>query len=179
MDKVKALNSRIKKLGIVKVAISAGLNKSTVSRYVNKQRDYSLENFEKITQAVVGLEAKTLRGRTSARRATERVVSGEDWQIAYFDFVDSFLATRSLQLINEKPVDGLDVKLLALMCSIVMQLCEDSGDTSPEWARLSIELEAPWFVSKFKKLRAMSLRDSPLYFKRNNIFVGEDFLKRA
>jgi hypothetical protein len=100
-------------------------------------------------------------------------------QIAYFDFVDSFLATKSEYLIEQKPIDGLEIKLLALMCAIVLQLCQENKVHPPEWATLSLPLEEPWFVSKFKSLRAISLSENLVYFTRNNIFVGPDFLKRA
>lgn len=179
MENIVGLNQKIKKLGIVAVADLAGLNKSTISRYVNGEREYSLENYIKILRAIKTIEKQQLSGRTSAHEATRRVVMGEDWQIAYFDFVDSFLATKSPVLFEERPVDGLDIKSLALICAIIMQLCEENRVSPPEWAMLSLELEEPWFVSKFKSMRALSLVESPLYFKRNNIFVGNDFLKRA
>lgn len=177
--KVKVLNHKIQQLGIVAVAKQAGLHKSTISRYVHGQREYSFENFEKVHCAVEILERITLKGLTSAREATERVVAGENWQIAYFDFLDSFLSTKNFLLISQKPVDGLDIKSLALICSMVMQLCEDHHVQFPDWAKLSLELEEPWFISKFKNLRAICLVQSPLFFKRNNIFVGQDFLQRA
>jgi hypothetical protein len=179
MDKAKALNRKIKKLGILAVSRVAGLNKSTISRYANGEREYSFANFEKIENSVKALEAHNLRGRTSAREASQRVVLGEDWRIAYFDFVDSFLATQSELLIESKPVDGLDLKHLALLCSIVMQLCEEAKVPPSGWAKLSLELDRPWFLSKFVGLRAFSLVDSPIFFKRNNIYVGADFLKRT
>lgn len=179
MDDVKLMNQKIKKLGIIAVAEAAGLNKSTISRYVNGQREYSLENYKKVFRAVQLIEEAGLRGRTSAREATQRVVLGEDWQIAYFDFIDSFLATKSEILLEQRPAEGLDIRSLALICAIVMQLCEENKVRAPDWARLSLELEEPWFISKFKSLRATSLVQSPIYFKRNNIFVGDDFLKRA
>jgi transcriptional regulator with XRE-family HTH domain len=179
MDDIKALNQQISAIGIVVVAKEAGLNKSTISRYVNGERNYSLKNFSKITSAVEKLSNNILSGQTSARIATERVINGEDWQIAYFDFIDSFLATKSELLLKDRPADGLNIKFLALICSIVMQLCLECKVPSPEWAQLSLELEEPWFVSRFESLRAFTLATSPLFFKRNNIFVGEDFLKRA
>ncbi len=179
MEKATILNRKVKQLGIVIVAEQAGLNKSTISRYVHGQRDYSLENFEKVTAAVKIIESRSLKGLTSAREATERVAAGENWQISYFDFVDSFLFAKNHLLVSQRPVDGLDLKSLALICSMVMQLCEENKVQSPEWAMLSLELDEPWFISKFKSLRAICLVQSPLFFKRNNIFVGDDFLKRA
>ena len=100
MDKVRSLNQKIKNLGINVVAEASGLNKSTISRYVSHERAYSLENFEKVQLAVQSIERKSLRGRTSAHEATQRVVAGEDWRISYFDFVDSLLATKSELLIR-------------------------------------------------------------------------------
>lgn len=179
MSKLAELNQKIKQFGISSVSRSSGLNKSTISRYVSGAREYSLANFEKIQNAVNAIEAATLRGRTSAREASQQVVFGEDWRIAYFDFVDSFLATKSTLLLKDKPVDGLDLKHLALLCSMVMQLCEDTKTPAPAWARLHLELDRPWFLSKFDGLRAICLVDSPIFFKRNNIFVGDDFLKRT
>jgi hypothetical protein len=179
MDKVRALNRKIKKIGILAVSRASGLNKSTISRYASRQREYSFANFQKIESSIKTLEAEMIRGRTSAREASQRVVLGEDWRIAYFDFVDSFLATQSELLCESKPVDGLDLKHLALLCSIVMQLCEEAKVSPPGWAKLSLELDRPWFLSKFIGLRAISLVESPIFFKRNNIYVGADFLKRA
>lgn len=179
MNKVKSLNKKVAECGINAVAKLAGLNKSTVSRYVNGEREYSYENFEKVQRAIAEIEKQYLRGRTSAFEATKRVVLGEPWQIAYFDFVDSFQATKSELLIIERPADGLELKYLALICSMVMQLSEDAKVSAPDWAKLSLELDEPWFVSKFKNLRAVSLVDSPIFFKRNNIFVGSDFLQRV
>jgi transcriptional regulator with XRE-family HTH domain len=154
MEKAKILNRKVRQLGIMAVAEQAGLNKSTISRYVHGQRDYSLENFEKVTTAVEIIEKKKLRGLTSARQASERVVAGENWQIAYFDFVDSFLFAKNYLLVSQRPVDGLDLKSLALICSIVMQLCEENRVQFPEWAKINLELDEPWFISKFKSLRA-------------------------
>jgi hypothetical protein len=179
MHKVNMLNQKIRSLGINIVAENSGLNKSTISRYVNREREYSLENYEKVLCAVKKIEMQRLRGRTSARLATQRVWLGEEWRISYFDFVDSFLAIKSEILISERPVDGLDIRSLALICSIVMQLCDDAYINPPEWAKQSIELEEPWFISRFKNLRAISLVESSIFFKRNNIFVGNDFLKRV
>lgn len=179
MKKAKILNRKVTQMGIIPVAQQSGLNKSTIFRYVHGERDYSLKNFEKVTTAVEIIERKSLRGLTSAREATQRVAAGESWQIAYFDFVDSFLFAKNQLLVNQRPVDGLNLKSLALICSIVMQLCEENKVQSPEWATLSLELDEPWFITKFKSLRAICLVQSPVFFKRNNIFVGEDFLKRA
>jgi transcriptional regulator with XRE-family HTH domain len=179
MAKERVLNRKIRAIGINVVARACGLNKSTVSRYVNGEREYSLKNFEIIELAVKAIEKGQLQGRTSARAATQRVHGGENWRVAYFDFVDSFLATQSEHLLSERPVEGLGIKPLSLICAIVMQLCHEAQMDAPEWAKASLELEQPWFLSNFESLRAISLVESPIFFKRNNIYAGADFLKRV
>jgi transcriptional regulator with XRE-family HTH domain len=164
--KMQRLNRQIKAIGITAIAEASGLNKSTISRYVNGEREYSLENFNKITKAVREIEKKSLFGRTSAYEATQRVYLSEDWQIAYFDFVDSFLATQNRLLFLDRPAEGLDIKHLALICSIVMQLCESVKVQPPEWAKVNIEFEKPWFISKFDSLRDVCLVDSPIFLEK-------------
>ena len=83
MNKIDLLNHKIIQYGVNLVADLSRLNKSTISRYVNGERQYSLENFERVSAAIRSIEEKNLKGRVSAREATERVVAGEDWQIAW------------------------------------------------------------------------------------------------
>jgi hypothetical protein len=40
-------------------------------------------------------------------------------------------------------------------------------------------LSEPWFVSGMENLKASALLESPLPFRRNNVFVLGNFLSRA
>jgi len=53
------------------------------------------------------------------------------------------------------------------------------GVESPPWAMRSYYLPEPWFVSEVESLKAMAIQESPLFFRRNNIFVLDNFLSRA
>jgi len=50
---------------------------------------------------------------------------------------------------------------------------------APDWAQKDHCLPEPWFVAEMESLKASALVESPAYYKKNNIFVLENFLKRA
>ena len=77
------------------------------------------------------------------------------------------MTTMQRNLINPglfRSADGLNLKSLALIYSIVMQLCEENKVQPPDWAKVNLELDEPWFISKFKGLWAICLAQSPLFF---------------
>ena len=101
------------------------------------------------------------------------------WKIHYMELVDEFCKRIDPRLILLPPIRELHPQLRALLASIVLQLCEEVGQESPGWARQRYFLDDPWFISGMESLKAMAIRESPLAFRRNNIFVHENFLQRA
>lgn len=49
----------------------------------------------------------------------------------------------------------------------------------PEWAKVQRRPRNPWFISGMEKLRVFELLESPVEFKRNNIFCTKEFLFRV
>ena len=103
----------------------------------------------------------------------------ESWPIHFMELVDAFRKTMDLRLFLLPPVSLLDTRLEALLASIVCHLCAEVVVPEPAWARRSFFLSQPWFPSQTESLKAMAIRESPLAFRRNNIFVCENFLARA
>lgn len=101
------------------------------------------------------------------------------WKIHFFNFVDEFRRCPDVRLILLPPVDSLDERLKALLASIVAALCEEVSLDAPNWTKQEVFLSAPWFVAGMDSLKASAMIESPLAFRRNNIFVLENFLKRA
>lgn len=120
-----------------------------------------------------------LRGRVSAREASKNILRGENWKISFFNFFDSFNNTLATDLIKDPPVDGNPEEIEALFASTVCFICRKEGLSIPQWARVKRNLRTPWFVSGMEKLRFFELTESPVEFKRNNIFITTDFLKRV
>ena len=102
----------------------------------------------------------------------------ETWPLHLMELVDAFRKTRDLRLLALPPVRELDERLKALLASTVVFLCEEAGVPSPTWAVEPRFLPKPWFLSETESLKAMAIRDSPLAFRRNNIFVQDNFLVR-
>jgi len=53
------------------------------------------------------------------------------------------------------------------------------GQAPPWWANRPLVLAEPWFVSGMENLKATALVESPVQFRRNNVFVLGNFLSRA
>ena len=101
------------------------------------------------------------------------------WKIHFMNFVDEFRRRLDARLILCPPSKELDLRLQALLASMVSSLCREVGMDAPEWAQKIYHLETPWFVSESEALKAMMILEAPLEFRKNLIFVAEDFLKRA
>jgi hypothetical protein len=66
-----------------------------------------------------------------------------------------------------------------LSASIVDALCHEQGVEAPDWPSAVGVLPDPWFVSGTENLKASALLESPVRFRRRNIFVLSNFLSRA
>jgi AcrR family transcriptional regulator len=103
----------------------------------------------------------------------------ESWKIHLMDWVDEFRRDWDARLVLLPPVSALDERLIALMASICSVLAAEAGIDTPDWAQHSYFLPKPWFVSNRESLKAMAIVESPPEFRRNNIFVHDNFLRRA
>ncbi|OIO07556.1 MAG: hypothetical protein AUJ52_10115 [Elusimicrobia bacterium CG1_02_63_36] len=115
----------------------------------------------------------------STAAVSMRVAAGESWKIAFFDLVDAFRKNQDYRLVMLRPTKKLDPRLKALLASIVCELCKETKLTPPPWAMQVQFQENPWFVSGMESLKASALQESPLSFRKNNIFVLKNFLNRA
>lgn len=103
----------------------------------------------------------------------------DSWKIHFMNFVDEFRRKRDVRLISLPPVSTLDIKLMALLASITAQLCHEAEIDTPTWACREYFLDRPWFVTGMESLKASAIFESAPEFRKNNIFVQENFLWRA
>lgn len=108
------------------------------------------------------------------------VIDGfSSWKIHFMNLADEFRRCPDIRLFLLPPLRNLDFRLQALLASIVTSLCNEVGLETPDWAKQEMFLSTPWFVAEIESLKASALVESPLAFRRNNIFVLENFLDRV
>ena len=113
-------------------------------------------------------------------RATKRAIleNGKDWRIPLMEFVDDFRRTKDPCLI-ERPFSLGDEKTDSLLASTVEYLCDELGIETPEWTWEVPSCKEPFFVAGYENLKALSIAQSPVFFRRRKIFVLENFLWRV
>jgi hypothetical protein len=169
-----------------KLAHEAGVSRAGLRSLMAHDQNVTLHSVAKVA-AYLGRDVHLLA--TSDETNTElstlavsyKVMSHDfpSWKIHFMDFVDEFRRTLDPQLFLLAPPRALDVRLKSLLASIVVHLCEESQMDPPSWAKKTNFLDEPWFVSGMQSLKAMAILESPLPFRRNNIFVLENFLERV
>ena len=102
----------------------------------------------------------------------------EYWLIPFMEFVDDFRRDRNFSLIQE-PFELTDERFDALLASTVEYLCDEINLEPPEWVWNIPSCQDPWFVSGVENLKAITIVESPVYFRRRKIFVLENFLERV
>ncbi len=179
--KEQALSERV-------LAHRVGLSRSTLRRVMNADgvENTTLRSLEKLASHLGHSLSITF---SNAGGSSEHSVAGtgvnikrdgfSSWKVHLMNMVDEFRRHRNPLLLVLPPPLGLDKKMEALLASTVCHLCDESKMRAPKWAGESYFLPRPWFVSGMESLKAMSLLESPLHFRKNNIFVLGNFLDRV
>jgi hypothetical protein len=99
-------------------------------------------------------------------------------QIHLMDFVDDFRYYKNKEAIRES-FNYTDERFDALLASTADQLCAELKMEPPQWIEKIPAVKNPWFVSGLDNLKAITLVESPLHFRKRKIFVLENFLQRV
>jgi hypothetical protein len=151
--------------------------------------DARLSTLEKVADAL-GLPAAGVRWVLDGYLAEEpdslfcasvRILADgfDSWKVHLFDFVDRFRKDPAPVLVRTPPAADLDPRLAALLASTVDSLCSERGWEAPGWSAVVGPLPCPWFVASVENLKASALLESPVRFRRRNLFVLSNFLSRA
>ncbi len=103
----------------------------------------------------------------------------DSWPLHLMNFVDAFRRSPDVVLVRTAPTDGLNPKLSAMLTSTVEFLCMQRDFSVPGWCAGMGSLKEPWFVSGIENLKASALVESPVCFRKRNIFVMSGFLDRV
>ena len=67
----------------------------------------------------------------------------------------------------------------ALLASTAEALCDELGMAPPRWLAGVPACKEPFFVVGLENLKAISIVESPLWFRIRKIYVLENFLSRV
>lgn len=101
-----------------------------------------------------------------------------DW-VPFFNAVDEVRRSRRFEALKNLYSRSRRTRERALLNSTACALAAELGEAPPWWAMHPHALSEPWFVSGIENLKASALVESPLPFRRNNVFVLGNFLSRA
>jgi hypothetical protein len=165
---------------------ASGLSRAAVRCVEAPHGNVTIDSIAKVARAVdrsLYLIASCHEGSTDCSTvavALSVVRDGESsWKIHFMNLVDEFRRTLDPLLMVLEPPPSLPLHLRALLASIVCALTEEATIDAPAWCQKRWWLPSPWFVSGIEALKASAIVESPLCFRRNNIFVQDNFLQRA
>jgi len=101
----------------------------------------------------------------------------ENWFVPFMDFVDDFRRYKNLSAI-ENSFESDDERTDALLASTIEYLCDELKLENPDWTWDVPPCRYPYFVSGIENLKAITIVESPVFFRRRKIFVLENFLDR-
>lgn len=101
-----------------------------------------------------------------------------NWTL-FFDAVDEARRERRFDALRKLYSRSRRTRERALLNATACALAAEFGTAPPWWAMYPLALPKPWFVAEVENLKATALVESPLPFRRNNIFVLGNFLSRA
>ncbi len=119
----------------------------------------------------------------SLAEVARECTSQTDFNMFLSDFLDEFYSRPSYAKIEVEPTrmvgrfekaDVADVELAAVAESMAERL----GLSCPDWAEKR-SMPHPCFAYDDKELNALLVQESPLPFRKRNLFVSENVLSRA
>jgi hypothetical protein len=108
----------------------------------------------------------------------------DDIKYTLADFIDEFNRSdpgKKQKMVEKFPFTGItDIKYTAYIAAMVEELCFQNKMDIPEWVwNKQFQLKEPFFVGGLESLKAFLIAESPLPFRRRNIFVSSNVLQRV
>lgn len=124
-----------------------------------------------------------------SRRWNDEIRSGQRPSFELFgDLLDDFRQRcrrpeQKLALVHEAPewIESADyAETNAYLASVAEALCREASLPPPDWTESPrCFLKRPWFAGGLESLKAILLAESPVAFRRRNLFVSANALSRA
>jgi len=182
LDKLMKIN----RLSERELALAAKVSRACLRHIADREHNVTVESICSVAKFLGGGVEIVVSTQTASSEfctvATAYKVERdgfESWKIHYMDLIDEFRRSLDPRLVLLAPPRSLEIRLTALMASLVCYLCQEAELPIPAWANKRYYLASPWFVSGMESLKATAIMESPMAFRANNIFVHENFASRA
>ncbi|OGS05313.1 MAG: hypothetical protein A3G41_03545 [Elusimicrobia bacterium RIFCSPLOWO2_12_FULL_59_9] len=173
-----------------RLASAAGISYKTLQLLESGKHDPRLSTLAKVAGALglprPGIEQAIenyleAAGEDSLRKISLEILKGGEasWKDWLFDFVDAFRRNPNAGLASLPPPPESKPRIHSLLASTVESLCWEQKIPVPGWCACVPALSKPWFVAGIESLKASALVESPAQFRKRNIFVLGNFLRRA
>ena len=118
----------------------------------------------------------------SLAEAAKRINRGESVSDTVGEFLDEFYGAepeRKPLMIASEP-EAISPIRDAYLSAVAEALAYWSGFPAPTWVfQKRFFLEKPWFATDIEGLKPLLLAESPVFFRRRNLFVSGNALSRA
>jgi len=103
----------------------------------------------------------------------------EDRDIFLMNFVNDFRYHRDMRAVQKPFETGFDDQEEAMLAGVVESLCDEVRIEPPEWTKTVPACKVPYFRHELERLQEITIKESPLRFRRRNVFVLANFLYGA
>lgn len=115
---------------------------------------------------------------TLAETKSQMLADSKNQMVYLMDFVQDFRRNPSLEMLIE-PFELTNPQLDALLASTAETLCAEATLAPPQWIYDVPPTKYPYFVAELENLKAIALVESPMRFRKRNVFVLSNFLTRV
>lgn len=127
--------------------------------------------------------------REISQRRSDEARQGQPFSLWLIgDLLDDFRQRRvtpeeKIALVRDSPVwleTEKHADCNAYLAAVAETLCREAGLPPPAWTELACcFLKRPWFACGLETLKALLLVESPVPFRRRNLFVSANALSRV
>lgn len=118
----------------------------------------------------------------TVKETSKLINAGLQSQLAIPEFIDAFNASDTdtrKKMVAEPPESIMSENITAYLAAVVEHLCHKNGMTPPVWVQgREYFLRRPCFYGG-ERLKAVLISESPVAFRRRNIFVSANATDRC
>ncbi len=126
---------------------------------------------------------KKNKNMNTIKKTSEKIIKEKDKRSFYIsefleDFYNASISDR-YKMLEEEPFNIEPIEISAYLAAMAEKLSIDNKLPVPEWTRKQkYILKEPYFYGG-EKLKAILIIESPIAFKRRNLFVSSNALVRV